>query len=94
MVHFGVGQRNTDVGLLFLQRIQYARKDSDVIAKMKGTFVERPKKKPQEDEHYGKKKKKGAAAAAAAAVPQKYHMSFIYFLSLKDDMQRFFYQID
>lgn len=46
-------------------RIQYARKDSDVIAKMKGTFVERPKKPPQEDEHYGKKKKKGAAAAAA-----------------------------
>lgn len=41
-------------------RIQYSRKDSDVIAKMKGTFVERPKKKPQEDEHHGRKKKKGA----------------------------------
>lgn len=50
-------------------RIQYSRKDSDVIAKMKGTFVERPKTKPQENEHFGKKKKKGAAAAAAA--PQK-----------------------
>lgn len=51
-------------------RIQYARKDSDVIAKMKGTFVERPKKKPQDDEHYGKKKKKGAAAAAAVQQKQ------------------------
>lgn len=27
-----------------LQRIQYAKCDSDVIAKMKGTFSERPKK--------------------------------------------------
>jgi hypothetical protein len=26
------------------QRIQYAKSDSDVIAKMKGTFSERPKK--------------------------------------------------
>jgi len=50
-----------------------------VIAKMKGTFVERPKKQPQEDEHHSKKKKKGAAAAAAAA--QKYQLPFIYFLS-------------
>lgn len=30
--------------LLFLQRIQYSKSDSDVIAKMKGTFSERPKK--------------------------------------------------
>ena len=50
-----------------LQRIQYARKDSDVIAKMKGTFVERPKKKP-EDYQLGKKKK--------AAPPQKYDFNF------------------
>jgi len=62
--------------VVVLQRIQYARKDSDVIAKMKGTFVERPKKPPQEDEHYGKKKKKGAAAAAAT---QKYQLPVIYF---------------
>jgi len=50
-----------------------------VIAKMKGTFVERPKKVRQEDEHYGKKKKKGAAAAAAAAAPQKYWLPFACF---------------
>jgi len=31
-------------------RIQYSKKDSDVIAKMKGTFTERPKKKRQQDE--------------------------------------------
>jgi hypothetical protein len=30
--------------LLHPQRIQYAKSDSDVIAKMKGTFSERPKK--------------------------------------------------
>jgi len=31
-------------------RIQYSKRDSDVIAKMKGTFVERPKKKKKEEE--------------------------------------------
>jgi len=31
-------------------RIQYSKRDSDVIAKMKGTFVERPKKKRREEE--------------------------------------------
>lgn len=51
-----------------LQRIQYAKQDSDIIAKMKGTFVERDRKKE-------KKKIKGADAAGAkkgvpgAAVP-------------------------
>lgn len=43
------------------QRIQYSKRDSDIIAKMKGTFVERPKKKKREDEEeepQGKKKKK------------------------------------
>jgi len=39
---------------------------------MKGTFVERPKKKPQEDEHHGRKKKKGAE-------PPKYHLPFDLF---------------
>jgi hypothetical protein len=46
-----------------LQRIQYSKKESDIIAKMKGTFVERPKKKKAGktediDEPQGKKKKK------------------------------------
>lgn len=40
-----------------LQRIQYSKKDSDIIAKMKGTFVERPKR-PKEHEPESKKKKK------------------------------------
>ena len=40
------------------QRISYSKKDSDVIAKMKGTFVERPKKKRHDDEEKSEKKKK------------------------------------
>jgi U2 small nuclear ribonucleoprotein B'' len=39
-----------------LKRIQYAKKDSDVISKIKGTFVERPKRPVEDDQ--GKKKKK------------------------------------
>uniref|UniRef100_T1J4D5 RRM domain-containing protein n=1 Tax=Strigamia maritima TaxID=126957 RepID=T1J4D5_STRMM len=39
-------------------RIQYAKSDSDVIAKIKGTFVERPKKKPQRPAEAKKAKKK------------------------------------
>lgn len=60
-------------------RIQYSKKDSDIIAKMKGTFVERPKRK-KEDEPEVKKKRKGqsqqarqaaaiAAQAAGGAIP-------------------------
>lgn len=60
-----------------LQRIAYSKKDSDVIAKMKGTFVERPKrvKKPkedienQEDAVSSKKKKKQQQ--------KYYHLPFI-----------------
>jgi len=44
------------------QRITYSKRDSDVIAKMKGTFVERPKKKKLPEVEVpqvgGKKKKK------------------------------------
>jgi len=42
-------------------RIAYARGDSDIIAKMKGTFQERPKRAPGES----KKKSKKVKAAAA-----------------------------
>lgn len=42
-------------------RIQYAKSDSDIIAKMKGTFVERDRKRQE------KRKVKGQEAAAAAA---------------------------
>jgi len=42
-------------------RIGYSKTDSDIIAKMKGTFTERPKK-AQVDRKKGKKGKGGAAA--------------------------------
>ncbi|XP_029646304.1 U1 small nuclear ribonucleoprotein A [Octopus sinensis] len=47
-------------------RIQYSKKDSDIIAKMKGTYMERPKKK-KDDEPENKKRKKGASQQAVAA---------------------------
>jgi U2 small nuclear ribonucleoprotein B'' len=43
------------------QRIQYAKTDSDLISKMKGTFQERPKKirpPPSKEDEAPKKKKK------------------------------------
>ena len=46
------------------QKINYSQVDSDVIAKMKGTYKERVHKKKDDDK---KKKKKEAKAAAAAA---------------------------
>ncbi|KAG1683996.1 U1 small nuclear ribonucleoprotein A [Nymphon striatum] len=41
-------------------KIAYGKTDSDVIAKMKGTFVERPKR-PKQDEVRKQKKKRGEA---------------------------------
>ncbi len=49
-------------------RIAYAKTDSDVIAKIKGTFQERPKRAPGES----KKAKKRAAKEAAAAQVRSY----------------------
>ena len=61
--------------LLFVwQRIQYAKTDSDIIAKMKGTFVERDRKrekrKPKSQETPAAKKavQGGAAAPVVGAV--------------------------
>lgn len=55
-----------------LQRIQYAKLDSDIIAKMKGTYVERDrkkeKKKPKGPEA-SSGKKNAAATTAMAGVP-------------------------
>ncbi|XP_060570927.1 U1 small nuclear ribonucleoprotein A-like [Ruditapes philippinarum] len=47
-------------------RIQYSKKDSDMVAKMKGTFVERPKKQKKDEEAPAetKKRKRGQANAA------------------------------
>ena len=47
-------------------RIAFSKTDSDAIAKMKGTFQERPKR-PAGEHKSGKAKKKKAAAAAAVA---------------------------
>lgn len=52
-------------------RINYSKTDSDVIAKMKGTFKERPKKakvpKPVQQEEKKSKKQKNADAGAATS---------------------------
>lgn len=47
------------------QKIAYAKTDSDLIAKQKGTYKERGSKRKEED----KKKKKGKEAKGATAVP-------------------------
>jgi len=51
-------------------RINYSKVDSDMIAKMKGTFQERPKKAPGEAKKKSKKPKAGAGAAGAGAAGQ------------------------
>lgn len=56
------------------QRIQYAKQDSDIIAKMKGTYVERDRKKEKKkikgaDAAGSKKGVPGAAAPMVAGVP-------------------------
>ena len=48
-------------------RINYSKSDSDMIAKIKGTFQERPKKTPAELKKKSKKPKAGAAAGGAVA---------------------------
>lgn len=56
-----------------MQRIQYAKQDSDIIAKMKGTYVERDrkkeKKKPKTAEPGGSKKGAAGMAGVPAAMP-------------------------
>jgi len=48
-------------------RIQFSKKDSEVIAKMKGTYVEQPKRsREKHDEDGGKKKKRSKAQADSA----------------------------
>ena len=48
-------------------RINYSKTDSDMIAKMKGTFQERPKKAPGEAKKKSKKPKAGTGVAGAGA---------------------------
>ena len=57
-----------------MQRIQYSKTDSDIIAKMKGTYVERDRKKEKKkpkgaDAGGAKKGVPGAGAAMVAGVP-------------------------
>merc|ERR550539_1025939 len=49
-------------------RINYSKTDSDMIAKMKGTFQERPKKAPGEAKKKSKKPKAGTGAAGQGGV--------------------------
>ena len=60
LVNVDIRSQNDEYVVILLQRISYSKKDSDVIAKMKGTFVERPKKKRHDDEEKSEKKKKKA----------------------------------
>lgn len=50
-------------------KIEYAKTDSDCIAKQKGTYVERPKL-PKSDEPKKKKKKTGQQDQPQGAIPQ------------------------
>lgn len=68
------------------QRIQYAKQDSDIISKMKGTYVERDRKKEKKkvkgsDGAGSKKGAQGAAASMVAGVPAAMPVSVtsIYF---------------
>ncbi|XP_076450454.1 U1 small nuclear ribonucleoprotein A-like [Babylonia areolata] len=45
-------------------RIQFSKKDSDIIAKMKGTYVEGERRRRDQDDDHGRKKKKKTAPAA------------------------------
>jgi len=62
--------QENDIYFIF-QRIQFAKSESDIIAKMKGTFVERQKKpkKPKDDEE-AKKRRKAAKEQARALAQQ------------------------
>lgn len=40
---------HSNVIFYLVQRIQYSKRDSDVIAKIKGTFTERPKRTKEEE---------------------------------------------
>ena len=51
-------------------RINYSKTDSDMIAKIKGTFQERPKKAPGEAKKKSKKPKAGTGAAGTGAAGQ------------------------
>lgn len=76
-MHLGdiVPKSTLNPSALCWQRIQYAKTDSDIIAKMKGTFVERDRKrekrKPKSQETPAAKKavQGGAAAPVVGAVP-------------------------
>ena len=71
---------------LFLQRIQYAKGDSDIIAKMKGTYVERDRKKEKKkikgaDAGGAKKGIPGAAAPMVAGVPAAMPVSRVFIVN-------------
>lgn len=86
---------------ILLQRIQYAKSDSDVIAKMKGTFQERPKRVKPEGEPKKKKKKEnkqqpfaqtgftgstfGFGAVGGAGVPEQPPNQILFLTNLPEE---------
>ncbi|CAG9861652.1 unnamed protein product [Phyllotreta striolata] len=71
-------------------RIQYAKQDSDVISKLKGTFQERPKKaKPvisrEEDMPRKKKKNKDANRAVGGANAEQPPNQILFLTNLPDE---------
>ena len=63
-------------------RIGYSRGDSDIIAKMKGTFQERPKRAPGESKKKSKKVKATAANQLGGATAGAGGGIFFVFLHL------------
>ena len=67
LISFCISYQNNNFVHFYRQKINYAKCDSDVIAKMKGTFKERTHKKKDDEKKKRKKEVKAAAAAANAA---------------------------
>ncbi|KAK2510670.1 hypothetical protein Q9233_017535, partial [Columba guinea] len=58
-------------------RIQYAKTDSDIVAKMKGTFVERDRKRDKKKPKGQEAAKKGGGGAAALSENPPNHILFL-----------------
>ncbi len=84
-----------------MQRIQYSKTDSDLIAKIKGTFQERPKRLKPEGEPKKKKKKEtkqvtpaqsgfagtsyGFGAVGGAGVPEQPPNQILFLTNLPEE---------
>ncbi|XP_046561451.1 U1 small nuclear ribonucleoprotein A-like isoform X2 [Haliotis rubra] len=76
-------------------RIQFSKRDSHVIAKMKGTYVEEPRRKKDDDEAPRKKKKTqqmnptpsstSAPAAPSTAIPEQPPNQILFITNLPEE---------